>query len=113
MKIKKILFVCTENICRSPMAETILKEKLKNSGMTDISVMPLFLSFSFRIVSAIGLLHIFAVQTKRIFFIFILKKLFCHKGHKEKIKSFCFFKDLFLSFSVFSATSVAKFISPL
>src|SRR3990172_3011468 len=37
-KIKKILFVCTANICRSPMAEVILKENLRNSGNTDISI---------------------------------------------------------------------------
>lgn len=37
-KIKKILFVCTANICRSPMSEVILKEKLRKNGITGISV---------------------------------------------------------------------------
>ena len=31
----KILFVCHGNICRSPMAEFVMKEKLKASGLAD------------------------------------------------------------------------------
>lgn len=34
----KILFVCTANICRSALAEVVLKEKLYQKGLTDIDV---------------------------------------------------------------------------
>ena len=32
-KVKKILFVCHGNICRSPMAEFILKDMIKKKGL--------------------------------------------------------------------------------
>ena len=31
----KILFVCMGNICRSPMAEFVMKEKVKKAGLAD------------------------------------------------------------------------------
>ena len=34
----KILFVCTANICRSALAEVVLKKKLQEKGLTDIEV---------------------------------------------------------------------------
>lgn len=36
--MKKILFVCTGNTCRSPMAELCLKHKFKLAGIKGISV---------------------------------------------------------------------------
>lgn len=34
----KILFVCTANICRSALAESVLRKKLRQKGLTDIFV---------------------------------------------------------------------------
>ena len=34
----KVLFVCHGNICRSPMAEFILKDMLKKEGITSVQV---------------------------------------------------------------------------
>lgn len=37
-KNKKILFICTGNTCRSPMAEVILKKKIKDAGIIGVRV---------------------------------------------------------------------------
>lgn len=37
--IKNVVFVCTGNTCRSPMAEYMFKQKLKEAGITDIKVL--------------------------------------------------------------------------
>ncbi|MBR2871470.1 MAG: low molecular weight protein arginine phosphatase [Clostridia bacterium] len=38
MKMMRIMFVCTGNTCRSPMAEIILKSKLKLAGIKNVRV---------------------------------------------------------------------------
>ena len=34
----KILFICSANICRSALAEVILRKKLREKGLADIEV---------------------------------------------------------------------------
>ena len=38
MVLMRLLFVCHGNICRSPMAEFVMKELLRRSGRTDVCV---------------------------------------------------------------------------
>ncbi len=35
-EIKKVLFVCTGNVCRSPMAEGIFRKMLEERGLADV-----------------------------------------------------------------------------
>lgn len=36
--MKRIVFICTGNACRSPLAATILQKKLADAGITDVEV---------------------------------------------------------------------------
>ena len=62
--MRKIVFVCTGNTCRSPMAEIIMKNKIKSAGITDVRVTSAGLSAqtgakmsenSFKALKALGL----------------------------------------------------------
>jgi protein arginine phosphatase len=37
--IKRILLVCTGNICRSPLAEALVRRSLEEHGVTDVNVL--------------------------------------------------------------------------
>ncbi len=54
MKIKNIMFVCHGNICRSPMAEFILKDKLEKLGALDKFVIKSSATSNEEIYSGIG-----------------------------------------------------------
>ena len=36
--MRKVLFVCHGNICRSPMAEFVLKDMVKKAGLQDVQI---------------------------------------------------------------------------
>ena len=38
-KAKRIVFVCTGNTCRSPMAEILLRKKLEETGVSNVKVL--------------------------------------------------------------------------
>lgn len=38
MSVSSVLFVCTGNICRSPLAHAVLERELQDLGVTDVAV---------------------------------------------------------------------------